>query len=299
MDFSVLQDLMTTGILRGVIYALMALGLALTFGVMNISNFAHGEFYMIGAYVAYLAHVVFGFHPLLAIVVAAGAAFVAGALIERLLFNPLRKRSTGNWIMNAFLVTAGLSIVLQNSAQKFLGVNYYGVTQYFKGSVKVGSTMNISADRAVAFVISIVTMIAFWLFLQKTRTGRAIRAVSQNERGASLVGINLNRIHTLTFALGCMLAGLCGASLLSLSAAFPRVGVRPTVMSWFVVTVIGLGNTGAAIVGGLLVGILETMSFYFLGKGWQDALNLLVLILLLVFKPAGIFGTQIKSAWER
>ena len=133
MDFSVLQDLVTTGVLRGVIYALMALGLALTFGVMNISNFAHGEFYMIGVYVAYLAHVVFGFHPLLAIAVAAGAAFVAGALIERLLFNPLRKRSTGNWIMNAFLVTAGLLIVLQNSAQRFLGVNYYGVTQYFKG----------------------------------------------------------------------------------------------------------------------------------------------------------------------
>jgi branched-chain amino acid transport system permease protein len=276
----------------------MALGLALTFGVMNISNFAHGEFYMIGAYVAYLTHVVLHFDPFLAIAVAALASFVVGAVLERLLFNPLRKRTTGNWIMNAFLVTAGLSIVLQNSAQKFLGVNYYGVTSYFQGSVRIGE-MNVSADRAVAFVLAIVTMIAFWLFLQKTRTGRAIRAVSQNERGASLVGINLNRIHTLTFALGCALAGLCGASLLSVSAAFPRVGVRPTIMSWFVVTVIGLGNTGAAIVGGLIVGILETLSFYTIGKGWQDVINLGVLILLLVFKPAGLFGTQIKTAWER
>ncbi|HEX9116780.1 MAG TPA: branched-chain amino acid ABC transporter permease, partial [Anaerolineae bacterium] len=231
--------------------------------------------------------------------VAALGSFVAGAITERVLFNPLRRRSQQNWVMNAFLVTAGLSIVLQNAAQLLLGVQYRGVTRYWPGAVQISPTLSVPADRVMAFVIAVIAIAAFWLFLQKTSTGRAIRAVAQNERGASLVGINLNRIQTLTFGLGCMLAGLCGGALLSLAPAYPRVGARPTISSWFVVTVIGLGNTGAAIVGGLLVGLMETGTFFVLGNGWQDVLNLGLLILLLVFKPAGLFGTQIKSVWER
>jgi len=134
--------------------------------------------------------------------------------------------------------------------------------------------------------------------LQKTRTGRAIRAVSQDENGAKLVGINLDRIQTLTFALGSMLAGLGGASMLSLSPAYPFAGNKPLISSWFVVTIVGLGNVEGAIVGGFIVGIFESVSFFFLGSGWQDVASLVLLILLLLFKPTGLFGTQIKSVWE-
>ena len=299
MDLSTVWDLFVTGILRGGLYALMAGGLALLFGVMNICNFAHGELFIIGSYVAYFAHVTFGLSPLLAILVAAVGSFVAGILIEKTFFSTLRKTSKGEWVMNAFLVTLGVSVVFQNGAQLIWGVKYRGITQYWEGTVQLTPRMAIAADRAVAFLISLGAIALFWLFMRRTQIGRAIRAVSQNERGAMLVGIDLNMIHTLTFALGSMLAGLGGASLLSLVPAYPFAGVKPNIRSWFVVTVVGLGNVGGSIVGGFIVGLLESFAYYFLGQGWQDVASLVMLILLLLFKPSGLFGSEVKGVLER
>jgi len=299
MDLSTIWDLFVTGVLRGGLYALMAGGLALLFGVMNICNFAHGELFIIGSYVAYFAHVTFGLNPLLAILVAAAGSFVAGILIEKTFFSTLRKTSKGEWVMNAFLVTLGVSVVFQNGAQLIWGVKYRGITQYWGGTVQITPRMAIAADRAVAFLISIGAIVLFWLFMRRTQIGRAIRAVSQNERGAMLVGIDLNMIHTLTFALGSMLAGLGGASLLSLVPAYPFAGVKPNIRSWFVVTVVGLGNVGGSIVGGFIVGLLESFAYYFLGQGWQDVASLVMLILLLLFKPSGLFGSEVKGVLER
>ena len=299
MELSLIWDLFVTGILRGGLYAMMAIGLALVFGVMNICHFAHGEFFMLGSYMAYFAHVTFGLNPLLAILIAALISFLTGGLVEKSVFYPLRRRSKEGWIMNTFLITAGLSFALRNGAQLILGVKYRGVTQYWKGYVQITPHMAIPVDRAVAFLIAIVTIVVFWLFLRRTETGRAIRAVSQDERGAMLVGIDLDKIQTLTFALGSMLAGIAGASLLSLIPAYPFSGTKPTIRSWFVVTLVGLGNVGGSIIGGFIVGMLETVSYYFLGAGWQDVASLLMLILMLLFKPSGLFGTEVKGILER
>ena len=297
MNISTVQNLLVTGLLRGGLYALMAIGLALVFGVMNICHFAHGEYYAIGAYVAYFAFAVWGLNPILAILIAAGISFLAGAITEKALFYPLRRLSKGQWVMNAFLLTAGLSTVLQSGFQLGFGMQYLGITQYWKATVKVFG-MNIAADRVVAFGIALASIAGMWLFLHRTRTGRAIRAVSQDERGAQLVGIDLNWIQTLTFALGSMLAGIGGASLLSLNPAYPFAGSAPLISSWFVVTIAGLGNVEGAIVGGLLVGMFESVSYFLLGQGWQTVASLVLLILLLLFKPSGLFGTGIKSVWE-
>ncbi|MBN1535433.1 MAG: branched-chain amino acid ABC transporter permease [Anaerolineales bacterium] len=297
MDLAIIQDLLMTGFLRGGLYASMAVGLALVFGVMNICHFAHGEYYVLGAYCAYFAFVTLGLNPILSLLVASVLSFLAGAISEKLLFYPLRKRSKGEWIMNAFLLTAGLSVVLQNLFRVFFGMKYRGITQFWKTTFHVLG-MSLPADRIIAFFIAMVAIAALWLFLKKTRIGRAIRAVSQDENGAKLVGINLDRIQTLTFALGSMLAGLGGASMLSLSPAYPYAGNKPLISSWFVVTIVGLGNVPGAIVGGFIVGIFESVSFFFLGSGWQDVASLTLLILLLLFKPTGLFGTQIKSVWE-
>jgi branched-chain amino acid transport system permease protein len=299
MDPSILRDLFITGVLRGGLYALMAAGLALTFGVMNICNFVHGEYYVLGAYLAYFAFVSFGLEPLLAIAVAALGAFLAGVVTEKGLLLPLRRRSKDEWIMNTFLLTAGLSVALQSIYKLVWGVRYKGITQYWEERVQIGPGMAVAADRLVAFAIAIVAIVLFWLFLKQTNLGRAIRAVSQDENGAKLVGINLDQIHTLAFALGCMLAGLGGASLLSLTPAYPYAGVRPLIRSWFVVTIMGLGSVGGSIVGGFLVGILESVSYYLLGQGWQEVASLLVLILLLLVKPSGLFGSQVKGTLER
>jgi branched-chain amino acid transport system permease protein len=298
MDPETAANLLLTGMLRGGLYVLMAVGLALVFGVMNICHFAHGEYYVLGAYAAYFAFVTYSLNPIISIIVAALFSFMAGVLTDKLLFYPLRKRSKGDWVINAFLLTAGLSVVLQNVFRLGFGMRYRGITAYWDAAVKIFG-ITVSADRIIAFFIALLAIAAMWIFLQKTNTGRAIRGVSQDEQGAVLVGINLDSIHTLTFALGSMLAGLGGASLLSLSPAYPFGGNKPLIASWFVVTIAGLGNVQGAIIGGFIVGLFESFSYYFLGQGWQEVASLSLLILLLLFKPTGLFGTQIKSVWER
>ncbi len=298
MDLASLFDLLASGLVRGGIYALMAVGLALVFGVMNIAQFAHGEFYMIGAYASFFGASVLGLHPILAMLFATAVGFVAGAIVERAAFLPLRRRSE-EWVMNAFLVTVGLSFVLQNGALFVLGPNYRGVTQYFDGSIPTFGGMSISYDRVAAFVFAIIAIGLLWLFLQRTATGRAIRAVAQDERGAMLVGISLSRIHVLTFGLSTALAALAGAALLSLTQAYPSVGYRPLIESWFVVMLVGLGNIEGSIIGGFLVGMLESLSYYYVGANWQPVVTVVVLILVLLLKPSGLFGSEVKGVWER
>lgn len=298
MELSSLWELFVTGILRGGTYALMAVGLALVFGVMNIAQFAHGEFFMIGAYAAFFGVTVLGLPPVPAILLAMVVSFGVGVVIERSVFLPLRRRSE-EWVMNAFLLTVGLSFVLQNLVLEFLGPTYRGVPQYWLAAYEITPGLNVSLDRIAGFVIAMAAIAALWLFLQRTQMGRAIRAVSQDERGATLVGISLSRIHVVTFALSTALAGLAGASLLPLTQAYPSVGFRPLVDSWFVVMLVGLGNIEGCLVGGFIVGILETAAYYRLGAGWQDVITLCVLILILLFKPSGLFGSEVKGVWER
>lgn len=299
MDIPAMWDLFIVGILRGGLYALMAVGLSLVFGVTNIPNFAHGEFYMLGAYIAFIAYKILGLPPTLAILLAGLFGFVLGAVVEKGVFYPLRIRTKEGWIMNTFLLTVGLSFVLQNAAQAIWKTKFRGIPQFWKGSVNLGGRMNIPADRIVALLIALVVIAIFWFFLRRTTTGRAIRAVAQDERGAMLVGINLNNIQTLTFALSCMLAGIAGASLLSITPASPTIGLNPLYKSWYVVILVGLGNVFGAIAGGFIVGMLETLSYYFLGADWQNVASLAILILLLLVKPTGLFGSEVKGIWER
>ena len=289
----VFNDLLIGAILWGGIYVLMAMGLSLVFGVMKIPNFAHGEFYMIGAYVMYFTNVLWHLPPAVCLIFAAIGGLLAGAIAERLALRPLRKRTKGDWIMNSFLVTAGLSIILQNLALVSIGPNYQGVTELWHGSVYVFGT-KVSFDSLFGFLIAMGAVGVFWLFLKKTRTGNAILAVSEHETGAMLMGIDLNKIHTLTFALSGMLAAIAGGVLLSLIPAYPFMGLTPLYKSWFVVILVGLGNVQATIVGGFMIAIIETLAAYFLGTGWQDVVSLSIIILVLLIKPTGLFGKSLK-----
>ncbi|MDR0355186.1 MAG: branched-chain amino acid ABC transporter permease [Deltaproteobacteria bacterium] len=303
-------DFMSTAILRGGMYSLMAVGLALVFGVMNIANFAHGEFYMLGAYFGYFILTATNklglpqfVPPILCILGAGlGVAVVAG-VIERTSFRALRKRSKGQWLMNTFLLTLGISVILQNGARLVWGGKYRGVTRMWKGDA-LNSLLNfgLPPDRLVAFLIAVLCIGGFVLFLNKTSTGRAIRAVSQDEVGASLVGVNLGFIHTLVFSLSGLLAGIAGASLLSVTPASAFMGTMPLYKSWFVLILVGMGSIGGSIVGGLILGILEafatTYLSQFLGSGSQDFICLAVIITILLIKPNGIFGKAVKSAVE-
>lgn len=286
-------NILISGILRGGMYVLIALGLALVYGVMGIPNFAHGEYYLIGAYAAYFALTLFGVSPVIAIIFAAMIGFVFGAVIEKITFAPLRKRNTGDWVTNAFMIGAGIQLIVQNLAQYLFTANYFGVTQLWAGSLKLGS-INISYDRLVAFAIAMCTLAVFWLFLKKTKTGISILAVADDEVGAMLMGVDIKRIHTLTYAMGCMLAALAGGALISITPAYPTMGTAPNLAAWFTVILVGVGNLSAVAVGGFMVGLIEVFATYFFGAAWQNVVSLIVIILILLFKPNGLFGRKQK-----
>ncbi|GHS93558.1 branched-chain amino acid ABC transporter permease [Synergistales bacterium] len=286
-------------VIRGGFYSLMAVGLSLVFGVMNIANFAHGEFYMLGAYFAYCGSVVFRLNPFLSILFAGAAVFVIGVGVEKAVFVPLRVRSKKNWLMNTFLLTLGISIIMQNLVRVVVGNRNYGLRRgYFQGNMQIFG-MGISNDRIICFLISMAAIVGLMLFLNRTRLGRAIRAVSQDATGAQLVGINLGFIYSFTFGLSCALAAIAGACLLFKDPATPIVGLAPLYKSWFVLILVGMGNVGASIIGGIIVGFLETLAVDWLGSGWMDVMSLGIIMLMLIIKPNGLFGKKgVKSAVE-
>jgi branched-chain amino acid transport system permease protein len=300
-------SILVSAIVTGGMWALMAMGLALVFGVMNIPNFAHGEFFMIGTFIAYFIFTPLNSYlkenpsrflsliaPLLPILVAALVGLLLGVVVEKAVFYPLRRRTREQWIMNTFLLTVGLSFVFINGVLLLWGSSYRGIPRYWNlEPVRIGP-VSIAADRLAVFLIAILIIAAFWFFLRRTRTGRAIRAVAQDGTGALMVGIDLNRIHTLTMALSSALAALAGASLLFMFQAYPTVGLKPLYFAWFVVILVGVGN-----VAGAIVALLQTLTSYFVGIAWEDVVPTAVMILILLFKPTGLFGSEVKGVWEQ
>ncbi|MDD5832421.1 MAG: branched-chain amino acid ABC transporter permease [Clostridiales bacterium] len=286
-------NILLSGILRGGMYMLIALGLALVYGVMGIPNFAHGEYYLFGAYATYFALTYLGVSPVIAILIGAAVGFIFGCIIERLTFAPLRKRNTGEWVTNAFMIGAGIQLIIQNGVQYLFTANYYGVTQLFEGGIKLGG-INVSYDRIVAFAIAIAALALFWLFLKKTKTGISILAVADDEVGAMLMGVDIKKIHTLTYGMSSMLAALAGGALISMTPAYPLMGTAPNLAAWFTVILVGVGNLSAVAVGGLMVGIIEVTATYFFGAQWQNVVSLGIIIIILIFKPNGLFGRKSK-----
>lgn len=299
-------------LVTGGMWALMAAGLALVFGVMNIANFAHGEFFMIGGLTAWFVFtpiqkaigadgppLLGAIAPFAGMVAAIGVGMLVGVLLEVLLFRRLRRRSREAWVMNTFLMTAGVSVVLINGSQLLVGTQFRGITRYWDvASVQVVG-VNLSVDRLMVFLIALATIVAFALFMRRSSLGRAIRAVSQDETGAQMVGIDLDRIFVLTLALSCALAALAGATLLFMFPAYPTVGLKPLYVAWYVVILAGLGNVQGAVAGAFMVALLQTLTSYFIGEGWVDVVPVGLIILILLFKPSGLFGSEVKGVWEK
>ena len=299
-------------VVTGGMLALVAMGLALVFGVMNIPMFAHGEYFMIGSLTAYYVFTPINTYitanpdsslvflgPLITIV----AAMVVGALVgvasEVLVFSQLRKRSRENWVMNSFLLTVGLSVVLINAHQLFFGADFKGITRYWAGMPISIMDVFISRDRAMSFALAAIVVVVFWFFMTYTRTGRAIRAVSQDENGALMVGIGLKVILFLTMSLSCALAAIAGASLLFMYPAYPSVGLEPLYMAWFVVILSGLGNVLGAVMGAFMVALLKVLTIEYIGSGWDFVVPSALIIVVLIFKPSGIFGSEVRGILDK
>lgn len=306
------SSILVNTIITGGMYALLAVGLALVFGVMNIPHFAHGESFMVGAYIAYFVYApiqeslrgssnmfLVYTSPLVGILAAGIAGAILGFLIERFIFAPLRHRTKSDWVMNAFLITVGISFVMTNGATLIVGPNFRGIAKYWEVPILEVMGIRLVVDRLVAFVIAIITTGILVWFLQRTKTGRAIRAVSQDETGAQLVGINLDFIHTLTFSIATSTAAIAGAALLFLYKVYPTVGLMPLYFSWYVVMLVGLGNVGGAIIGGFIVAILQNTTQLFLEISWETVVPTAIMILVLLIAPSGIFGSEVKGIQEQ
>lgn len=294
---------LVNAVVIGAMWALMATGLALVLGVMNIPHFAHGEFFMIGAYVGYFVFnatkgLLGNLSPIITIATAFFVGFVAGALIEKSVFYPLRRRTREQWVMNTFLITVGLSFVLSNGANLVIGPKFLGIRAYWETDPVILFGVNIAIDRIFAIIVATLAIAGLWAFLRKTEIGMAVRAAAQNETGAQLVGIDLDSIYSVTFSLVTALAALAGATLLFLFPAYPTVGLAPLYFSWFVVILVGLGNVPGAVVGGFIVALIQTITQQFFGTTWGDVVPTVIMIFILLLKPYGIFGTDVRGILE-
>jgi branched-chain amino acid transport system permease protein len=287
VDFGILLQILFWGIYAGCIYILLATGLNLIFGVMKVVNFAHGEFLMIGAYITATIFLLTGINPYLIILLSMLALIGIGAVVERLCFRPI----LGTGKLNEIFLSIGLIYIFQNGAAMIWGDEWQSVKSPYEGiTVPVGS-LNLPLDYIIIMVVTVAILGALYLFLQKTRLGREMRATSQNRKGAMLVGINVERMDILSFGIGCALAAAAGTLWVVSGQVFnPYMGSIPAVKAFSIIILGGLGSIPGAIAGGLIYGIAENGAAYFLGGVWKDAISFIILIIVLIVRPTGLFG---------
>ncbi len=291
LEPAILSELLFQGLVRGAMYALMGIGLSLIFGILGIVNFSHGEFFMLGTYAMYFVAVMLGLPFLLGVAAAAAMLFLVGVVIERGLVEPLRRRAGRDWLLDSFVLTIGLMVILQNLALLGFGSTRRGITTLIPGSLTIG-TVVITYERLAILALAIVIVGLLAAYVKYTDTGKAIRATAQHPEAAQTLGISINRIYTLAFGIGAGLAGAAGALLISIFPAFPTVGYQPVLKSFAVVILGGLGNIPGAIAAGFLLGIIEAYAIFFMSAGWQAVLTPLIIILVLIFRPQGLFTAQ-------
>ncbi|MHB1042977.1 MAG: branched-chain amino acid ABC transporter permease [Eubacteriales bacterium] len=277
------------GILIGTMYGLAASGLSLIFGVLNIVNFAHGEFIMVGMYITYFSCVLLNIDPLLSLFISIPIMVIIGIIVERLLI----KRIIDSSDMSQIFLTVGLGLVLSNLALIFIGGNYLTVqVGYSAESFKLGKLM-IAKAQLLTFFVTVIAFVLVSVFLKYTLVGKAIRAISQDRVTAKLMGINTKILYTVAFGIGMMLTAISASLLAMLFPVFPYIGSHFVVICFVIVVLGGLGSLPGALVGGIIVGVTESLCGFYINPGWKDIVPFLVLILFLLIRPQGIFGERV------
>ncbi len=290
-DPSIMAELLFQGLVRGAMYALMGIGLSLIFGILGVVNFAHGEFFMMGTYVMIFVITALGLPFVVGIAAAAVVLFLVGLVIERGLVETLRKRAGRDWLLDSFVLTIGLMVILQNLAQLTFGSRRRGITEMIHGDFIVGEVI-ITYERLAILGMAVLVVGLLAAYIKFTNMGKAIRAAAQNAEAAQTLGINVNHIYTIAFGLGAALAGVAGALLISIFPAFPTVGYQPVLKSFAVVILGGLGNIPGAIAGGFLLGVIEAYAIFFMSAGWQSVLTPLIIVAVLIVRPSGLFSAK-------
>jgi branched-chain amino acid transport system permease protein len=276
-----LAQLLVNGILLGGLYGLMALGMALVWGVLSIVNLAHGAFIMLGAYCVYFLFTELGIDPFAALPIAMVVMFVVGYLTQRLVINLIIRSA----MLNTLLLTFGLNVTLTYLAQLAFSADFRTINPSYAGANVTLLGVTIPLVRFGAFLTALMLAGALWLLLERTRLGRAIRATAQNLTAARLYGVNPAQLYAVTFGLGAALAGAAGGLYGVVSQVTPYMGATLTAKSFVISIMGGLDNPFGIILGGLFIGIAEALAAIYLGPTFTDAISFGLLVLMLVARP--------------
>ena len=280
-------QLVVNGLLLGGILAIISIGLTLIFGIVRVVNFAHGEFLMIGMYAVYLMHQHLGLHPYVASVFAVIFLFVAGALMQRFVIQPLLTADSHIQIF----ATVGVSTALLNLALLVFGADVFSVrlNDFTSSTIKLGSITIVSAQ-LITFCVSLALIVGLHWFLHNTFLGRAVRATAQHRYAAQLMGVNVERIYILAFGLGCACLGLASGLLLPQYPVFPTIGSFFVLTAFVIVVLGGLGSLSGAFLGSLIIGLVDSLSGYYIAPDLKEMVYFLIFIGILVFRPTGLLG---------
>jgi len=284
-------EVLLSGMTQGAVYCVIAIGLSLVYGASRILNFAHGSLYTLGGYIAWFFVVGYFNLPLwLGILAAIPILALTGVAIERVIIRPLR--ASANWKINTIMVTLGLAFIIENGLQLVFGPGTKTIPPFTEGVLTLGG-ITLSWYKVWIFAISLGLVAALEGFLTYSRYGQAVRAVSQDMQGAKQVGINVNQVFGIAFALSVVLTGIAGILLAPVFLISPLGGWGPFLKAFVIVVLGGLGSTKGAFVAAFILGVLEAYIVFFLGPNWAMPAWLVMLIVVLMIRPKGLFGV-----WE-
>ncbi len=296
MDPLILGIAVVNGIVLGGLYGAIAIGLSLIFGVMRVINFAHGSFLMIGLFLPYWLWRLWGFNPYVSILVTAPALFALGYFIQATIIAPLFRRERAMVLepLSVLMLTAGVGLIIDNLVFMSFGPDFRGITMDFASrALWIGGVLNINYTRLLAFLSSLGITAALSLFLARSDLGRAIRSTAQNRDAAALCGINVPRIYNITFGLGCAVLGIVGCFMIPFYLVSPSVGLAFGVRSFITVVLGGIGSIPGCILGGLILGVVESVAAQFVTATSASIFSFVIFILVLSLRPTGLMGMKV------
>jgi branched-chain amino acid transport system permease protein len=286
MELSILIQAIVIGLLLGGIYSLISVGLTLIFGVMRIINFAHGDLMMLAMYGTYWMFTLFGVDPFISLIVTVPVLFLIGAGIQRFLINRVLEAPQSSQLF----LTLGVMLVLQNAALLFWKADYRAVRAPYTGSVIEFGEIFVSVPRLASFSVAMILTGLLYLLLTRTRIGRAMRATAQNSEVSSILGVNVTRIYMVAFGVGAACAGAAGTLLSTFFTVSPTVGTQFTLTAFLAVVLGGMGSVTGAFLGGLMVGLAESVGVVFIGGQYREMITFILFIFILLVKPSGLLG---------
>ena len=289
MSLKLIFDVAITGLIMGGLYALIAMGLNLQYGVARVLNVSHGEFVMVGAFITYFAHKIFGINPLLSLAISGPMLFIVGLFAYWTLFRYLRRTSESGDVFEgrSMLASFGLLYVIQNIALLWWGPNVKAYS-YLNYPVRFFG-LTFEANRLVALLFTLVMIFVFYLFVARTKAGKAIRAAAQNEKSAQLLGINVTAVLGFCFGLGALLAGLAGSIVSMMQELTPLMGFPYLIIAMIVLVLGGAGNIFGSLLGGLILGGVTTIVMY-VDPGLSLVVSYVIFALILLIRPEGVLG---------